>query len=133
MSDVERWRKIIQGDTKSWVLFERGTCVILTEPQGDLSEQAKALMTEWGRVIIGSSYADFDVTRLESDPGWVVGCHHPDILTYVPGYDDAEEESADSKEDEPSDLVIGLIGRGARGQDAEELVVVHVEDKRTQA
>ena len=51
-------------------------------------------------------------------------CHHNDILTYVA----PDEVDADRA----SDLIVGLLGRSKRGQDAEELRVVHVEDRRTQ-
>ena len=114
------WRRIIVGDGKSWVLFKHGTCVILKEPVADLPSAASTLMKEWGSVRVGTPSADFDVVGLQDDPGWVVTCHHPDILTYV-GQDEFEGESV------PSDVVIGLIGRSKRGQDAEELEISHVE------
>jgi hypothetical protein len=117
------WRGIIQGDSKSWVLFEHGTCVILMQPKVDLAAQAKALLAEWGPVQVGTDSADFDVVELANAPGWVVTCHHPDILVYVPVDD---ENTAGT-----SDVVIGLIGRAKRGQDAKELKVIHVEDKRS--
>ena len=49
--------------------------------------------------------------------------HHDDILTLV-GPDEVSTEGAD-------DLVIGLLGRSKRHQDAEGLVVIHVEDRRS--
>lgn len=60
--------------------------------------------------------------ELANYPGWVVTSHHPDILTYV-GPDEFEEA-------EPAEVMVGLIGRGKREQDAAELSIVHVEDKR---
>jgi hypothetical protein len=116
------WRGIIQGDSKSWVLFEHGTCVILMQPQTDLAAQATALLAEWGPVQVATPSADFNVVELANSPGWVVTCHHPDILVYVPMDD---ENTAGT-----SDVVIGLIGRSERDQDAKELNVIHVEDKR---
>ncbi len=117
---IETWRKIIVGGGKSWVLFKHGTCVILTSTVADLGSQATALMKEWGPVQIGTPSADFDVVHLRDDPGWVVTCHHPDILTYV-GSDEFEGDNV------PDDMVIGLIGRSKRGQDAEELEIIHTE------
>lgn len=117
---IDVWRRIIVGDDKSWVLFENGTCVILTQPTADLSAQAIQLIQEFGPVHVGTPAGDFNTLRLENGPGFVVTCHHPDILTYV-----AEDEVGD----EPEDLVIGLTGRAKRAQDAESLVVIHVEDK----
>ncbi len=119
---IETWRGIIQGDNKSWVLFEHGTCVILMQPQTDLAAQATALLAEWGPVQVGTDSADFNVIELANSPGWVVTCHHPDILVCVPA--DGEERS------DTSEVEIGLIGRSIRGQDAEELNVTHIEDKR---
>jgi hypothetical protein len=120
---VETWRGIIQGDTKSWVLFEHGTCVILMQPEADLAEQAKALLAEWGPVQVGTDSADFNVIELENGSGWVVTCHHPDILVYVPMDDDNTAGT--------SDVVIGLIGRAKRDQDAKELNVIYIEDRRS--
>ena len=117
---VDTWRKIIVGEGKSWVLFEHGTCVILTGPVEDLAAQATALLKEWGPVVVGTPAGDFNVIKLQDDPGWVVTYHHPDILTYV-GSDEFPDGEA------PDDMIIGLLGRSRRHQDAEELRVVHVE------
>lgn len=119
---VEVWRTIIMGGQKSWVLFKNGTCVILMEPEADLSAQATALMKEWGPVHAGSSFGDFSVIHLEATPGWVVTSHHNDILTYV-----APDELGRLN---PDDLVVGLFGRRKRDQDAQGLEIIHVEDKR---
>jgi hypothetical protein len=116
---IETWRGIIQGDSKSWVLFEHGTCVILMQPEVDLAAQAIALLKEWGPVQVGTDSADFNLVKLENDPGWVVTCYHPDILTYVP----ADEDKAE--------VMIGLMGRSMRDEDAKELKVIHIEDKRS--
>lgn len=119
---ISLWRSIIVGDTKSWVLFEHGTCVILMKPEADLAAQAKALLAEWGPVHAGSPAGDFSVINLEDEKGWVVTCHHPDILTYVPPDEFGTPE--------PLQALIGITGRTCREQDADELNVIHVEDKR---
>jgi hypothetical protein len=119
---INAWRGIIKGADKSWVLFENGTCIILMEPRGDLAGQATDLLREWGPVHAGSSFGDFSTIELEDGRGWVVTCHHNDILTFV-SPDEVEPASA-------NDLVVGLLGRSKRGQDAEELGVIHVEDRR---
>jgi hypothetical protein len=118
---VEAWRATINGPAKSWVLFENGTCVILMEPEPDLAAQATALLQEFGPVHAGSSFGDFSVITLEDGRGWVVTCHHNDILTFV-GPDEVRPDA--------EDVVVGLYGRSKRGQDAEQLRVLHVEDKR---
>jgi hypothetical protein len=118
---VDTWRKIIVGEGKSWVLFEHGTCVILRGAAAEgLGEQATALLKEWGPMVVGTPAGDFDVVELQDNPGWVVTCHHPDILTYV-GANEFPEGA------DPNDLIIGLLGRSKRHQDAEELEVVHIE------
>jgi hypothetical protein len=94
---------------------------VLTEPGQDLAVQATALLREWGPVRPGSSFGDFGVVTLDNGHGWVVTCHHNDILTLV-GPDEVGEGA--------EDLAVGLLGRSRRGQDAEDLRVLHVEDRR---
>ena|SRR5688500_421875 len=120
---VAAWRGIIDGPEKSWVLFENGTCVVLMEPGDDLADQATASLREYGPVYPGSSFGDFATIELEDGRGWLVTCHQNDILTYV-GQDEVGPEHA-------NDLVVGLLGRSRRGQDAEDLKVIHVEDRRS--
>lgn len=120
---VEIWRKIIIGDHKSWVLFKNGTGVILVEPDDDLAAQAIGMMKKWGPVHPGSSAGDFGVITLNTARGWAVQCHHEDIFTYV-GPDELDES-------DPSDLAVGYKGRGKRDQDARELEIIHIEDKRS--
>jgi hypothetical protein len=115
---VETWRSIIVGEGKSWVLFENGTCVVLSNATGDIEKQAIDLLAEWGPVQVATPSADFNVVDLVEHPGWVVTCHHPDILTYV-----GPEEMGP----QPAEIMIGLIGRGKRDRDAHDLKVVHVE------
>jgi hypothetical protein len=120
---VTLWRSIIQGDQKSWVLFEHGTCLILMQPEADLATQACQIMSTWGPVKVGTAAADFDIISLPDPPGgWVVTGHHPDMLNYV--------SPEDSPDPNPSGLAIGLIGRGSRDQDAHSLKIAHIEDKR---
>jgi hypothetical protein len=119
---VELWRRIIIGGAgKSWVLFEHGTCVVLVQSEGDLAERAVGILRRYGPVQIGSPAADFGVIHLDREPGWVVTGHHPDVLNHVPPGEDSQ----------PSDLVVGMIGRTNRDRDGRELTVVHVEDNRS--
>jgi hypothetical protein len=119
---VETWQSIIVGDSsKSWVLFKNGTCVILVQPEDELETQAKNLLAEYGPVHVGTPSGDFSIINLRDDPGWVVTCHHNDILTYI-GPDEAGNDA--------QDLTIGMLGRQKRDDDAHELTVIHVEDRR---
>lgn len=115
------WRQCIRGDDKSWVMFRNGTCVILMQPEADLAEQARRVLAEWGPVHIGSPAADFSVITLDNDSGWVVTGHHPDVLNFV---------GRDEMPGDATDLLIGMLGRGARDDDSRALEVVHVEDRR---
>ncbi|MHC4478586.1 MAG: hypothetical protein ACYTEL_23360 [Planctomycetota bacterium] len=117
---VDTWRSIIVGSDKSWVLFKNGTCVVVMEPRGDLAGQAVDLMKEFGPVYPGSPAGDFSVIALDEHPGWVVTCHHADILTYVMPNEVGENTD---------DVSIGLLGRSKRAKDADQLQVVHVEDR----
>ena len=116
---IDVWKKSIKGDEKSWVLFENGTCVILLEPEKDLAKQAKEILSKWGRVQTGSPSAGFGIITLDSGDGYAVSCHHPEIFTLV-----LKEEGLDE------DFKIGIEGRSNRDCDAEELKVIHIEDKR---
>ncbi|HEU5378033.1 MAG TPA: hypothetical protein VFV38_21640 [Ktedonobacteraceae bacterium] len=121
---VALWRSIIQGEQKSWVLFEHGTCLILMQPEAGLAAQARQIMSTWGPVKAGTASGDFNVISLPDPPGgWVVTGHHPDMLNYV--------SPADCSDASPSDLVVDLLGRGKRDQDAHALNIIHVEDSRS--
>ena len=120
---VETWRQIIVGDEKSWVLFKHGICVVLVELGGDLAGRAEAVLREFGPVQAGSPAADFGTITLESAPGWVVIGHHSDVLIYV-------FFGEVTQTDDNLNLAVGLTGRAKRDQDARDLTITHVEDKR---
>ncbi len=120
---VERWRAIVKEPEKSWVLFGYGTCVILVEPEDDLAAQATELLKVWGPVQVATPSADFSVIEPAGAPGWIVTCHHRDILTYV-----SPDEFPSPG---PNEIMIGLLGRFKRDRDARDLGIIHVEDKRT--
>ncbi|MFG2944721.1 hypothetical protein [Streptomyces adustus] len=114
------WQRLLTDPGKSWVLFEHGTCVVLTAPEGDLADQATGILREFGPVHAGSPAGDFGVIDLKDAEGWVVTGQHNDVLTYV-GPDEPHERS---------DIAIGVFGRSKRHRDGTELNVVHVEDRR---
>jgi len=114
------WHTLIEDTQKSWVIFENGTCVILMQPSADLSQQAKALLSEYGPVTEGTSSGDFSVLELDIVSGWVVGAHHPDILNYV-----APDELFEGQQ---SDMQAGIIGRQHRSDDAQQLKIIYIYD-----
>lgn len=116
---VDVWQRLLTDPHKSWVLFEQGTCVVLTAPAEDLAQQAARLLAEFGPVHAGSAAGDFAVIDVADAEGWVVTGHHPDVLTYV-----APDEPHD-----PSEIAVGLHGRSKRHSDGTELRIIHVEDK----
>lgn len=117
---VDAWRRLLTDSGKSWVLFEHGTCVVLDNPAGELAEQAKDILREYGPVHVATTAGDFRVLELKNGEGWLVTGHHPDVVTFVP-----LDEPAD-----PSHLAVGIHGRSRRHEDGTELHVVHVEDAR---
>ncbi|WP_454905785.1 hypothetical protein [Aggregatibacter sp.] len=56
---------------------------------------------------------------MDNGEGYAVSSHHPEIFTLVLKQDGLDE-----------DFKIGLEGRSNRNYDAEELNVIHIEDKR---
>jgi hypothetical protein len=128
---INTWRRIISGDHKSWVLFANGTCVIVTDPLGDLAAQAVETLRQYtrtqagrpqaGRPQAGSPFGDFRIITLDPGMGWVVYGQHYDVLTYVGPYEVGYR---------PDDLKVGLYGRSKRHQDGLHLRVIHVEDRR---
>jgi len=118
---VGTWRRLLTVPGAPWALYTHGTCVVVTgadRPPDSAAARAVAVLRAAGPVRVGSPSADFGV--IDVAQGWVVTCHHPDILTFV-----AEGDVAD-----PGPLTVGLLGRTRRDQDAEELRVVHVEATR---
>ncbi len=119
-SYVEILRQIIISDA-SWVLFENGTAVFLVECEGDLERAATEVLRQHGPIEVGSAAGDFAVIELGDDIGWGVTFDHPDLLSLVlPSEINVK----------PSELMIGLLGRNKRSDDATGLKIVHTEDRR---
>jgi hypothetical protein len=113
-------RRAVTNPATPWVLFQNGTVVFLPEPVAgeELSDQAVALLREWGPVHAGSPAGDFSLTTLPDGCGWAVRCHHNGIITFL---------SPKDVEPNTPDVRIGLLGRQRRDLDAHELSVSHVE------
>ncbi len=109
-------------DTYSWVLFTNGTVVFLDSSAVNLENDATELLKRWGPVHGGGPGGDFSIINMENHLGWIVTCHHNDILTLVRP-NELENKS-------PEHVEVGLFGRGKRDKDAKELSVLAIEDKR---
>ena len=118
---IEFW-KLLFEESASWVLYKNGTCVKFKETEGDLAQRANDIMKQYGQVHSGSPAGDFSVMKPKNLAGWVVGCHHKDILTYV-----APDEITRKKD---TDVEIGILGRKKRHTDAKELEIIYIEDRR---
>ncbi|MEV6735175.1 MULTISPECIES: hypothetical protein [unclassified Streptomyces] len=46
---LDVWQQLLADPRKSLVLFEHGTCVVLTAPDGELAEQATDLLRSSAR------------------------------------------------------------------------------------
>lgn len=119
MDLINIYKKIIIDQSASWVLFRRGTCVLLLEPQNDIKNQAIQILHEHGSVVPGTPSGDFEVTKLPNLSGWVVTGDYPGIMVYI-----SEQEGK-----KKGDYEIGMIGRTKRELDGKELEIVYVEDK----
>jgi len=86
-------------------------------------------MKTWAMPVAGSPSFKFSVSFLSDKgiPGCLVGCHHPDILTFVLP---AESPVKGRKEFEGVRIATGSFGRKKRQWDCETLEIIHIEDKR---
>lgn len=125
---INAWQELNLDDDQPWVLFEHGTCVYLSDPEPNLYAHATTLLKDWGPVIIGTSFGDFDV--LPDDRGWLVTCHDPDIVTLVVW---EEVEQFYHLGGDHWDQMVGLTGRDSRHRDALALRAIHVSDRREPA
>jgi len=119
---IRFWRHVLTAHPfQPWVVFENGTCVVLREPEGDLAEQARALLLKWGRD------PDFKVRKIGGHDERLVLCNHPDILNYMTADEISTLESASRGNGAMMRTTIGIMVRYRRGMDSRDLKVIHVE------
>jgi hypothetical protein len=118
-ADPEVWQAILRDTVPAWVLFKHGTCVVVSDPRDDAAAAAIAILREHGPVHVATPTADFTVHTLADYPGWVISCHHSDIITYV--------HPREVDEPGPRNHAVGLLGRSYRDHDSRELEVVHLQ------
>jgi hypothetical protein len=119
---IEHVRLAINPKFHQWVLFSNGTYIIIEDATiQDQAAFAKKIMREYGPVHVGSPAADFAVTHLNKTEGWVVGGHYHGMYTYV-----NPDELKKAGLENPTDVDIGLFGRGKRNKDGKECYVVFI-------
>lgn len=125
------WTDILEGQEHPWALFQFGTCVILRNPQEDLEQQAIDMMAQWAIPISGTPSNKYSINFLTDQgiPGCIVGCHHPDIMTYVAPAE-APNHWGSNYDYEGVRINVGSFGRKKRQWDCETLNIIHLEDKR---
>ena len=111
----------LRSKTKSWVLFENQTVVMLDENASSMasaSEKATQIMRDYGPVDVGTPAGDFNVVS-DALKGWIVTTGHcENMFTYV------DKRQANHGE---GVMIIGLLGRGMRGRDGKNPNAIHVE------
>jgi hypothetical protein len=124
---IETYSSLLRGHNKAWVLFQFGTCVILRKETKTPEKDAKELMTLWGIPVAGTPSHKFSVTFLSDQgiPGCLVGCHHPDIMTFV-SPTEIPSSAKISDAFEGIKFRVGCFGRKKRQWDVETLKVIHV-------
>lgn len=131
---LETWRLMLADSSKSWVLFENGTCVFVADLMVDPVVVATELLRVAGPVGAGSKHGDFGYHHLKDNLGWAISCHDENILTLVlPEEMPARDPAAGACTDASGGLAAGLLGRTKRGKDAEALRIVLVQDRRVPA
>ncbi len=116
---IQFWRALLADSYATWVLFRHGTCVILDPPGDDPAGRAAAFLRDNGPVVTGTNAADFDV--VPAPGGRLITCYRSEILVYVSHADAPPEQD---------DLVVGLIGRKRRHEDAQAPRPIHVAAAR---
>lgn len=123
---IDLWRRLLNNNKKSWVLFEHGTCLILMKPESDLDKQAREIMSTDGPVRAGSAMGDFSIQKLvEPFTGYIVTGHHPDMINYISSEDDRLNGQGIT---EQNTFIVGILGRTDRDEDSKSLNIVHIED-----
>jgi hypothetical protein len=115
---IEIMQKIVEPGV-GWVLFDQGTCVLCRKSGIDLKEHAIEVLKEWGPVVPGTPLGDFDFKIHDNPSGILVTYYEPDILTFL---------MEDEVEDLGSPLGGALAARYRRGEDAQTLRIVHIEE-----
>lgn len=119
---IENVKKAVNPKFQDWVLFQNGTYIIFDNPMDtQIEEKGLALMKEFGPVFAGSPAGDFEVISLTETEGWVVSGHCYGMYTYV---------NPDELLPEPTELLIGIYGRGKRDIDGKNPKIIYSNHKK---
>lgn len=120
MDAIQAWKKIWDPNKCSWVLFANGTCVVFADDANNVRERAVEIMRTYGPVHVGCEAGDFTVVPCFDDIGWTVGCHHPQVFTFVRRNELTEDNEY------KTEIQAGFLGRSKRDRDARDLRIVHI-------
>lgn len=120
---AEVWQSLTANPAvRSLVLFSYGTCIVITDEIEDSSDSAKQLLSQYGHAIPGTPSGDMLVYELPESSDFVVGGHHPNILTYVTGRLFDEDAIIDQLH-----TSVAFLGRDFRCLDTFTQKIVHVK------
>lgn len=117
----------VPSDKLAWIIFENGT-VYLTKPNDDFPvdipsktfvEKALDECLEFGPAVVGTSSADFSVSRLP----W-----YPDQFVYMVRFNHSCIFNIIIMDEETDHMVVGLRSRIKRNADIEEQNIKYLRD-----
>lgn len=116
-----RWMEILGNSAiRSVVLFSYGTCVVSVDDDDDPAARARELLQAFGHAIPGTRSGDMLVYVLPDTGDFVIGGHHPNILTFV-----SRAMFPPDASDEQLRMAAAFRGRDLRVLDTFALDVVH--------
>ncbi|MCE9548090.1 MAG: hypothetical protein K8T25_21665 [Planctomycetia bacterium] len=119
---VKLWTEVLgnKAAVRSFVLFAHGTCVVSVDDDAEPAPQAKSLLKAFGHSIPGTPSADMLVYALPDTCDFVIGGHHPNILTFV-----SRDTFSSDVATEQLRTLAGFWGRELRVLDTFTLNVIH--------
>ncbi len=113
-SHIDVWKMLFADTNASWVVFKNGTVVICND--SDFPErEAKEVLAQYKETIPGTDLGDFGIRLLEEAALWLINYPNGNVYNYM-----ALEECL-------SDTAAGLVAMQIREEDANELIIIHIE------
>lgn len=105
-----RWMEILCNSAiRPIALFSFGTCVVSVDDNDDPAARARELLQAFGHAIPGTRSGDMLVYVLPDTGDFVIGGHHPSILTFV-----SRDKSATDASVEQLPMPAAFRGPGGR-------------------